>query len=135
LDSDGFVDSDDLIKIRENRLFYAWPSVHSQMPLIFDNGYIMETVGCRCSICDGLIYGEHLHGQLHKVPGGDFRLTAFGLCIDCDTLTPFLLHMRQTEEGDVYLQPIVRETPVPIGGAEIIPFDKELRKNGKKSKR
>lgn len=127
----------DLIKIRENSRYHNWKCVEAYLPLEFDNGFKLNTMTMNCGVCNKIIYQTMIRGTFHKVAGGDYRLSAYGMCYSCCVLTPVLMHIRQREDGTVWFASMTRKHDIPIGGATIIDFntkkefcDGEENKNG-----
>ena len=121
-----------VINEREKRRFTEWPSLDSLLPITMDNGYvIMNPIFC-CTMCNDMtMYGENLRGEFRIVPGGDIRLTGYGLCPICRCLSTLRQHYRQQEDGTIEVQLILRDDAIPITGAEIILFQRPKRKRRK----
>ena len=120
------------INEREKRRFREWSSLDSQLPIIMDNGFVIENPVFFCTMCEGrTVFGENLRGEFRTVAGGDIRLTGYGFCGNCFCLSTLRQHYRQQIDGTVIVDLILRDDPIPIMGAEIISneiFQKKRRK-------
>jgi hypothetical protein len=118
-----------LIEHREIQKYNDWPAVDELLPITMDNGFIIMNPIFNCTVCHApTLYGNNLRGLFHVVPGGDLRLTGYGYCPTCKTMSTIRQHYRQVEDGTVYTQTIPRHDPIPLGGADIIPFERPKKK-------
>jgi hypothetical protein len=118
-----------LINEREKMKFFDWPSIDSLLPIVMDNGYVIHNPVFGCVVCNTMnMCGENLRGEFRVVPGGDLRLTGYGFCHKCGVLSTIRQHYRQKEDGTVDVQLILRPEPIPLAGADIIPFKKPMKK-------
>ncbi len=124
------------IKTRENLRFHNWDKLDKILPFHMDNGFILTSMGFICPHCGAPdLFGDNLRGEIRQVVGGDYRLTAYGLCDPCNTLVPIMCHYRQQEDGSVVTRQIERYDDIPAEGAKILDFKptrKRIRQNERK---
>jgi hypothetical protein len=69
--------------------FEAFPTIASQLPLVFSAGNRWDKLTCRCGDCKTELADETVRGHVTRPFGPTFIMDAWGLCQQCKTFTPF----------------------------------------------
>jgi len=78
----------------------SMPTIESQLPLKYANGYVLEIFEGNCSICDTRIKPQNLHGSI-KVPFPSIAIIeAVGMCHSCKVAIPFFMRVRDDGSTD-----------------------------------
>lgn len=68
------------------------------LPIKLKNGSEVHRVSCKCLGCGGVIKDENLRGSIHRSIRG-FKITAFGLCENCNLMTPYMYDIVPDGDG------------------------------------
>lgn len=84
---------------QEQRDRLEMPSICSQLPLHFANGFRLEGFEGSCSICNTPIKPVNLHGSIVRPFESVAIIEAIGICLPCKIAVPFF--MRVKDDGTI----------------------------------
>lgn len=87
------------VKTGVNDFFRKNVPIDWYLPIKLSNGSEVHSATCRCLRCGGLIKDGNLKGSIHRSIKG-FRITAFGLCEECNLMTPHMYDI--VPDGDTF---------------------------------
>lgn len=88
-------------RMTKNQLkILGMPSIASQLPVRFDNGYILENFEGRCCNCETPIKPDSLHGSVVQQIQSTATIEAVGLCDRCKIAVPFIMRVRDDGTTD-----------------------------------
>jgi len=76
------------------------PTIISQLPLTYANGYVLNHFQGSCSVCHTRIKSANLHGEIIQPFASIAIIEAVGLCHCCKIAVPFYMRVRNDGSMD-----------------------------------
>jgi len=70
------------------------PTISSQLPVHYENGYILDVFEGACSVCGGKVAAKDLHGSIVQPIKSITVIEAVGLCRTCKIAVPFFMRIK-----------------------------------------